>query len=155
MTYSDSTIAFPHSPELPTILVVENDPVRRNFLKNILEPAGYICEEARDGEEALSLIHQHPTTYLILSDFQMPKMNGLQLLQTLQNNPKTRGIPFILLTGNSSYSLRKQALRDGALAILYKPYTPPELLHILNRSISLHAKNSVLSDQCLDLIAQA
>ena len=145
MTSSDSEGAFPQTLEPPTILVVENDPILRNLLKSILEPAGYSCEEASDGMEALALIHQHPTTYFILSDFQMPKMDGLRLLQTLQNNPKTRGIPFILLTENSSFSLRREALRDGALAVFYKPFTPPELLHILNRSISHLAKSSVLS----------
>ncbi|MEO8328221.1 MAG: response regulator [Nitrospirota bacterium] len=145
MTSSDSKVTFPHTPELPTILVVENDPILRTLLKSILEPAGYFCQEARDGMEALALVQQHPATDLILSDFQMPRMDGLRLLQTLQDNPKTRGIPFILLTENSSFSLRRQALRDGALAVFYKPYTPPELLHILNRSISHLAKSSVLS----------
>jgi CheY-like chemotaxis protein len=145
MTSFDSRGAVSQIPEHPTIVVVENDPILRTSLKSILEPAGYSCEEARDGMEALALIHQHPTTYFILSDFQMPKMDGLRLLQTLQNNPNTRGIPFILLTENSSFSLRRQALRDGAVAVFYKPYSPHEILHILNRSISHLPKSSVMS----------
>ena len=147
MTYSDSSIAFPHVPEPPTILIVENDSGLRNLLKSTLETAGYPCEIVKNGQEALSFIHQHSSTpLLILSDFQMPKMDGLQLLQTLKQTPKTRGIPFILTTGNSSVSLRKQAMRDGALAILPKPYTQLELLQILNRAIASPDEISVLSE---------
>ena len=140
MTYSDSSIDFPHAPGPPTILVVENDPVLRELLKSIVETAGYICVEAREGQEALSIIQRHSTICLILSDFQMPEMDGLQLLQTLKQTQKTRGIPFILVTGNSSIFLRKQAMRDGAFAILHKPFTQHELFHILNRAISLQCK---------------
>ncbi|MDH4192610.1 MAG: response regulator [Nitrospirota bacterium] len=145
MTDSEARIALAHVPQPPTILVVENDSVLRARIKSILETAGYTCEEAREGKEALSVIQRNSTAYLVLSDLRMPNMDGLQLLHTLQKNPDTKGIPFILITGNSSFSLRKQALRDGALAIIYKPYTPQELLHILNRSISLLPKSSVLS----------
>ena len=145
MTYSDSRIDFPHAPELPTILVVENDPVLRNLLKCVLETAWYTCVEAREGQEALSIIQRHSTICLILSDFQMPEMDGLQLLQTLKQTQKTRGIPFILVTGNSSIFLRKQAIRDGAFAILHKPFTQHELFHILNRAISLQSKISNFS----------
>lgn len=146
MTYSNSGIASRPAHEPPTILAVENDPVLGDRLKNILETAGYPCEIARDGQEALSIIHQRLTPHLIISDFQMPEMYGLQLLQTIQGNPKTRGMPFILVTGNSSFFLRKQAFRDGAFAILYKPYSPRELLHILNRAISIQTKSSVVSE---------
>ena len=142
MTYSHSSIDFPHAPEPPTILVVENDPVLRELLKSIVETAGYICVEAREGQEALSIIQRHSTICLILSDFQMPKMDGLHLLRTLKQNSKARGIPFILVTGNSSISLRKQAMRDGAVAILHKPFTQHELFHMLNRAISLQSKIS-------------
>jgi len=144
-TYSETRTAFLHAPGPPKILVVENDPVLRERLKRILETAGYICKEAKDGQEALSIIRRFSTICLILSDFQMPKMDGLQLLKALKQTPKMRSIPFILVTENSSFSLRKQALRDGALAILYKPYMQHELLHILNRALSLRAKIPVLS----------
>ena len=144
MTYSDSRFDFPHAPKPPTILVVENDSVLRDLWKTILETAGYTCVEARDGLEALSIINQPSTIDLILSDFQMPKLNGLQLLQGLKQTPKTKCIPFILLTGNLSFFLRKQALRNGAHAILHKPFTPYELLHILNRALSHQPKISSL-----------
>ena len=128
MTYSDTRTDFTHAPEHPTILVVENDPVLRELLKSIVETAGYICVEASEGQEALSIIYRHSTIGLILSDFQMPKLDGLQLLQTLKQTPETKNIPFILITGTSSVSLRKQAMRDGAVAILHKPFTPPRTL---------------------------
>ncbi len=144
MTYAEPRIDFSHALERPTILVVENDPVLGDLWKTILETAGYTCVEARDGLEALSIIDRHSTIDIILSDFQMPKLNGLQLLQGLKHTQKTKCIPFILITGNLSFLLRKQALRNGAHAILHKPFTQYEILHILNRALSLKPKISSL-----------
>ena len=149
MIYPDPRMDFPPAPEPPTILVVENDPVHRDLLKCILETAGFICVEAREGQEALSLIHRHSTICLIVSDFQMPTMDGLELLQRFKQIPKANGIPFILVTENSSFFLRKQALRDGAYAILHKPFTQYELLHVLNRAITSPKRNlSLVEEPC-------
>ncbi len=145
MTYAAPRIDFSHGLERPTILVVENDSVLRDLWESVLVTAGYNYVEARDGLEALSFINRPSTIDLILSDFQMPKMNGLQLLQRLKQTPKTKCIPFILITGNLSFSLRKQALQNRAHAILHKPFTQYELLHILNRALSLQPNISALS----------
>ncbi len=145
MTYVEPGIDFSHTLEHPTILVVENDPVLRDLTKNILQTAGYSSKVARDGQEALTIIHKHPALHIVLSDFQMPNMDGLQLLQMLKKNSQTRNIPFVLVTGNSSFTLRTQTFRNGALAILYKPYSPQELLHILHRAISLQTTRAVFS----------
>lgn len=83
MTYSDSRIDFPQARQLSPILVVENDSLLRDLWKTILETAGYTCVEAKDSLEALSLINRPATIDLILSNFQMPKIGGLQLLQGL------------------------------------------------------------------------
>ena len=145
MSYLESQPPLPPGPKPQTILTVENDSDLREQLKTTLQFGGYTCVEAEDGLEALSVLRRRPMIDLIISDFQMPKMDGLQLLRTIKQAPKTKAIPFLLSTGNSSFSLRKQAMQDGAFAILYKPYTPHELFHILNRVIFLQMKISVLS----------
>ena len=142
MTYSDAQTPSPQIHKSSTIIVVDNDPILRDLLKCIFETAGYTCVEAREGQEALSIISRQSTIGLVLSDFEMPKLDGLQLLQMLKQSLKTRWIPFILMTGNSAVSLRKRALRGGVHAIFYKPFTLDELLHILNETRSLQTKTS-------------
>lgn len=137
MYYAEPRIDFPHAVEPPTVLVVENDPVTRDLLKAILEAAGFSYEGARDSQEALSIINRgHSTIGLILSDFQMPKLDGLQLLKMLKKTPKAKNIPFVLLTGATSVSLRKRAMLAGAVAILHKPFNLLEFFQILNRAIN-------------------
>ncbi len=145
MSNVESTVSVVPGHKLQTILSVENDPGLRTLLKTTLEYGGYTCVEAGDGLEALRVLSQHPTIDLIISDFEMPNMDGLQLHHALKLTPKTKATPFVLSTGNSSLPLRKRALRNGAVAILYKPYTLHELFHMLNRIIFLQSQNSVLS----------
>lgn len=122
-----------------TILLVEDQPDLRFLLKRLLESKGYACLEAANGAEALLVVNQHPSINLILSDYLMPRMDGLLLLQALQQLPVQRKIPFILITANWSSSLRDQALREGAFAILSKPYLHTELFQFLEQGMSSQA----------------
>ena len=111
MDASDSLPPYHSPPKHQTILLVEDQPDLRLLLKRILEIKGYTCLEAKDGREALSILQQHPSIGLILSDYFMPGMDGLQLLQAFRQNPMNRNIPFILVTGNWSDQVRHRALR--------------------------------------------
>lgn len=122
-----------------TIILVEDQSDLRWLLKRRLEINGYTCLEAANGREALSLIHQHPSIRLILSDYLMPEMNGLQLLHALRESPTIRKIPFILVTASWSDHLQHQALNAGALAILAKPYHHGELVQLLDQGLSTQA----------------
>ncbi len=136
MLASDSLPSF---PKHRTIILVEDQLDLRWLLKRRLEINGYTCLEAENGIEALSLIQQHPSISLILSDYLMPGMNGLQLLQALRLNSINRAIPFILVTATWSDQLRHQALSEGAYAILSKPYHHSDLLQLLGQGISHQA----------------
>lgn len=122
-----------------TIILVEDQPDLRWLLKRRLEFHGYTCLEAKNAIEALSLIQQHHSISLILSDYLMPGMNGLQLLQALRLNFMNRAIPFILVTATWSDQLRHQALSEGAFAVLSKPYHHNDLLQLLGQGISPQA----------------
>ena len=139
MDASDSLPSHQGPPKHQTILLVEDQPDLRQLLKRILEIKGYTCLEAKDGREALSILQQHPSIGLILSDYFMPGMDGLQLLQAFRQNPMNRKIPFILVTANWSDQLRHQALCEGAFAILAKPYLHDELFQLLEQGISPQA----------------
>ncbi len=135
----NTNMGAPDSPKHQTILLVEDQPDLRLLLKQILEIRGYTCLEAANGVEALSIIHQHPFISLILSDYLMPGMDGLQLLQALRQNPMKPAIPFILVTGNWSDQLRHRALGEGAFAIVAKPYLHAEFLQLLEQGFSPQA----------------
>jgi CheY-like chemotaxis protein len=107
--------------------------------KRLLESSGYVCLEAENGIEALLVIDQHPSIKLILSDYLMPRMDGLLLFQALQQLPVQQKIPFILITANGSGSLRDLALYEEAFAILSKPYLHTELFQFLEHGMSSQA----------------
>lgn len=139
MALSDSFGALPKLVKPRTILLVEDHPDLRFLLKRLLESRGYACLEAENGLEALLVIDQQPSINLILSDYLMPRMDGLLLLQALQKLPVHRRIPFILITANWSASLRDLALREGAFGILAKPYRHTELFQFLEQGMSSQA----------------
>lgn len=133
-----SSSVSPHFlPKNQTIILVEDQSDLRWLLR--LEINGYTCLEAANGREALSLIQQHPSIRLILSDYLMPEINGLQLLQALRQNPMNRKIPFILVTANRSDQLRHQGMSAGAFAILAKPFHHGELVQLLEQGLSTQA----------------
>ncbi len=101
--------------------------------------------QAESGQEALSIIQQHSNICLMISDFHIPTMNSLQLFYLLKQSSYMKKIPMFMITENTSYALRRQAMRDGAVAILYKPYTQHELFYTLNRVFFYQLKISVLA----------
>ena len=112
---------------METILIVDDEPDLRFILRQVLENDGFECLEARDGEHALEVLANHPNIALVLTDFQMPRMNGLQLLADLTAHPVLRGIPTIMVTSDYSPALFNQASLTGVKQVLYKPYVFSEI----------------------------
>jgi len=132
---SDSLLSHHSLLTHQAILLVEDQPDLRLLVKRIPEIKGYTWVKATNGREALSVIQQHPSIGLILSDDFMPEMDGLQLLQTLRQNPMNRRIRFILITGNRSDQNRHRALRESAFAILANHSLHAELYLSLEQGI--------------------
>jgi CheY-like chemotaxis protein len=94
-------------------------------MKKLLS-AAYDLAVANDGEEGLSLaLSTQPD--LILTDFNMPKMTGKELLRRLRQEPSLDDVPVIVLTGNEEDQLRVDLLRNGAQDFLVKPFSVEEL----------------------------
>ena len=110
-----------------TILIVEDNPVLREGLQEMLELEGFIVLTASNGREALDrMVGQHPD--LILSDIAMPEMDGLAFFRAVRNRPEWISIPFIFLTARGE---REDVLAGkdlGAEDYLVKPATREELL---------------------------
>ncbi len=101
------------------ILVVEDSITSRLLLKHILEGAGYQVQTAVDGLEALSKLRQEEVD-AVVSDIEMPQMDGLELTSRIRANPKTEELPVILVTSLQSAEERERGLRAGADAYVAK-----------------------------------
>ncbi len=109
------------------ILVVDDEPHIVQVVKMKLQNAGYDVITAVDGEEGFELAVQHQPS-LVITDFQMPYMTGLELCQAMAGNAETRGIPVIILTARG-YALDDQDLRIGNITdVLSKPFSPRSIL---------------------------
>jgi class 3 adenylate cyclase/CheY-like chemotaxis protein len=125
------------------LLIVDDVPVNLQALESILKVKGFRVTKATSGEQALeSVAHEPPD--LILLDVMMPKMNGYEVCQHLQQNPDTAKIPVIFLTGrNDSYSIIK-GFSAGAVDYIVKPFHAPELLARINTHLELKRSRDVI-----------
>ncbi|MBV5308897.1 response regulator [Chromatium okenii] len=110
-----------------TIMVVDDSASLRNVVGIALKGAGYDVIEASDGRDALAKLNGQKV-HLIVSDVNMPNMDGITLVRELKQLPNYKFTPIMMLTTESQPE-KKQAARDaGAKAWLLKPFQPPMLL---------------------------
>ncbi|MCZ7585119.1 MAG: diguanylate cyclase [Deltaproteobacteria bacterium] len=114
-------------PNLGTIFVVDDDQYLRRILTMVLEREGYRIHAAASAVEALPLIGREAPN-LIISDVEMPEMDGFELRRRLSEDPETKNIPFIFLTGRSESDDQVHGLDLGAQDYITKPFEPPVLI---------------------------
>jgi chemosensory pili system protein ChpA (sensor histidine kinase/response regulator) len=107
-------------PEEKVILLADDSISVRKFVGRMLEKAGYRVKLAGDGLEALEIVSQTHCD-LVVTDLEMPRTNGYELMTHLRQNPETRDIPVMVVTSRAGAKHREQALRQGAIAFLVKP----------------------------------
>jgi two-component system, response regulator FlrC len=118
-----------------TLLVVEDDPGLQEAIVDTLALSGYRCLTANCGEEAL-IVLQRQKVDMIISDVQMPGMDGLSLLQNVQH--LYAQIPMLLMTAFGNIEGAVRAMRDGAVDYLVKPFAPEVLLNQVSRYVPAH-----------------
>src|SRR5205823_7382947 len=98
------------------ILVVDDDPMSRRVLAQLLSAAGYNCGVSKDGSEALKIVHTKKPPALLLLDFDMPGLNGAEVLKRLRSdeNAAVSQIPAIMLTAHGSEQSEVSCLQAGA-----------------------------------------
>ena len=115
-------------------LIVDDSSVMRKIVERSLRQAGLDLSsviEAGNGADALGLLDTHPVD-LILSDINMPVMDGLEFVRQIQTVEKLRGIPVVMITTEGSESNVVQALSLGAKGYIRKPFTPDQVKeHVL------------------------
>lgn len=112
------------------ILVVDDDHDVCVLLSRFLERHGYTVFSAGDALQALDVLERH-TVGLILSDYQMPHMDGIRFTEALKQDPRTKNIPVILVTGHSAPDFTDRSLRSGIALTLQKPLDLDRLLTLV------------------------
>ena len=108
--------------EQPTVLLVEDEPAQREVLGYNLEADGFRVLTAGNGEEALMMVAETPPDIIVL-DWMMPNVSGIEVCRQLKTRSETRGIPIIMLSARSEEVDRVRGLETGADDYVIKPYS--------------------------------
>lgn len=115
------------SAEQPTVLVVEDEPAQREVLSYNLEAEGFRVSRAEDGEQAL-LLAEEDAPDIILLDWMLPNVSGIEVCRRLKTRPETRAVPVIMLSARAEEVDLVRGLETGADDYVVKPYSVIELM---------------------------
>ena len=109
------------------ILLADDEPNQIELMKFNLEKNGFLVKSAYNGEQALDMIYEKKPTVLI-ADWMMPKMSGIELCRILRSNKDTKSLPIIMLSARSEEADKSLGLDTGADDYISKPFSPMELV---------------------------
>ena len=115
-----------------TVLHIEDNEYNRKIVRQLLSRTSFRLLEAVDGEEGLK-VAQRELPDLILMDVQLPKLSGLDATRLLRADPRTANIPLVVVTSFALSGDDRRAMDAGASAYLAKPYSPRDLMALINR----------------------
>ncbi|MCJ2072559.1 response regulator [Methylobacterium sp. J-030] len=119
---------------MATVLVVDDSPSIRQMIKIVLTPAGHTVIEAGDGVEGLVKAKAEPMQ-LVITDLNMPAMNGIDMIKQLRAVPSCAGVPILFLSTESDEGVKQQAKSAGATGWITKPFKPEQLLAVVSKLI--------------------
>lgn len=117
------------------VLIVDDSPAMRAFIRRVIQISGFDCDEcieAGNGEEALGVLERQWVD-LILTDINMPKMDGEELVRRLEQDERLCSLPVLVVSTDSTEKRIDQMLRLGARSYVTKPFTPEALREELER----------------------
>lgn len=131
----DQTLVAQPAKTQPLILIVDDSITVREMLSMSLSKAGYRFEQARDGQEAWQKLRSGLPCDIVFCDIEMPRMNGLELLQNIQEDPTLNHLPVAILSSRGAEKHQRIAAELGASAYLIKPYVDSDLLDSTKRML--------------------
>jgi len=143
----DAALTAPHGPiwRGATVLVVDDEPPVRQFLRRTLEAEGFQVEEAHDGESALRLIQARTEPFdLVLTDLSMPQIDGRQVSETLR---RYRPSVAVLCMSADPDAVPYIESSDTPVRVLLKPFTPDDLYHAVRDAITRAADLTATAEQ--------
>ena len=121
---------------MATILTVDDSPSIRQMIKVVLAPAGHTVVEAGDGVEGLAKAKaKAEPVNLVITDLNMPVMNGIEMIRQLRQVPSCTGVPILFLSTESDEGMKQQARSAGATGWITKPFKPEQLLAVVAKLI--------------------
>lgn len=117
-----------------TVFIAEDNPILLQGLERALTANGYAVQTATDGVEMLELVAESELPDVLLVDVMMPQMNGIDLLEALRSNPRTSGLPVVLITAAAD-QLPMARLNEQGVDVLMKPFRLADLLSRLERHV--------------------
>ncbi len=111
----------------PHVLIVEDEEAQREVLAYNLEAQGFRVTRAEDGEEGLLMVSEDPPDVMVL-DWMLPRVTGIEICRRLKMDPATRGIAIIMLSARSEEFDKVRGLETGADDYVTKPYSVTELM---------------------------
>ncbi|TNC99786.1 MAG: two-component system, chemotaxis family, response regulator CheY [Gallionellaceae bacterium] len=117
-----------------TVLSVDDSSSIRQMVSFTLKSAGYEVIEAVDGQDGLDKA-KSKTVDLVLTDQNMPRMDGLTLIKSLRSMPNYKSVPILMLTTESGDTMKSQGRAAGATGWLVKPFDPAKLLEVVKKVI--------------------
>lgn len=115
-----------------TIMTVDDSASIRQMVRFTLQGAGYEIIEAVDGRDALSKLNGKPI-HMMLTDLNMPNMDGISLIREVRANAMYRFIPLVMLTTESQAGKKQEGKAAGATGWIVKPFKPEQLLAVVKK----------------------
>lgn len=119
-----------------SVLIVDDSPTVQNFVSMSLKPKGFDTIKANNGEEALEKLKLVDVT-LIITDLNMPEMDGITLVQRLRNSEDYKDVPIIILSSLTDEEYVRNGLASGANSYMFKPFKPDELIEEVMQLLGL------------------
>lgn len=115
-----------------TVLIVDDSAMMRKMLGETLRQAGFAVVEGINGEDGLTKLERQ-TVQMVITDFNMPRMNGPAMIRKIRERSDHRFTPIIVLTTENEDARKQEGKAAGATGWIVKPFDPPRLVQIVNR----------------------
>ncbi|KQT44441.1 Fis family transcriptional regulator [Aureimonas sp. Leaf454] len=116
-----------------TILTVDDSRTMREMLRRALEASGFNVVQAEDGVHGIEVLQGMAYPDVIITDVNMPRMDGLQFIEEVRSDQSFRAIPILVLTTESDAEKKARARRAGATGWIVKPFDPVKLVDAIRR----------------------
>ena len=119
----------------PVILIVDDFKTTRDVLRNTLEKKGYKVIEAADGKDAVKSLESSPVD-LVITDYNMPNLNGAQLVEFVRHSGNNSYIPVLILSTDISEEKKQNAMKAGATGWIKKPFEIATFMKVIEKVLN-------------------
>jgi two-component system chemotaxis response regulator CheY len=125
------------------VLIVDDSSTVRQQVAQVLTQVGFLVLEAPDGQVGVEMIEKDSTISCVICDVNMPRMNGIEMVETVKRDAKNKALPVLMLTTDGQPSLIKRATDAGASGWVVKPFNPTQLVAVVQKLTNGTPRSSV------------